>query len=167
VYELDDIDFSILRRLAGDARLSHVGLSELVGLSPTACAKRIRVLEELGVIQGYRVGFDLSKLGYPLIVMVRISLQTQSQSALVEFETGIKKCRSVLSCFLMSGEDDYLVEVAARDIADYESIHHNELSRLPHVARIQSSFAMRSVIRREISDAMLGSHGRGKAVRRK
>lgn len=156
VPDLDRTDFAILRRLVRDARLAHVALSDQVGLSATACARRVRRLEEEGVIAGYRADLDLARLGYPVIVIVRITLHAQNEASFGEFEAAVARCGTVLSCLLMSGSDDYLLRVVARDIAHYEAIHKEDLSRLPHVARIQSSFALREVVRRDVAGAILG-----------
>jgi Lrp/AsnC family leucine-responsive transcriptional regulator len=91
---------------------------------------------------------DLRQLGYSITVLVRISLDSQSDEALSAFESGVAECPSVTRCFLMSGTDDYLAIVLAKDIDDFERIHRMELSRLPRVSRIQSSFAIRDVVRR-------------------
>lgn len=146
----DRIDLSILRELERDARISTVDLAEKVGLSPTACARRQRTLEEAGMIKGYSARLALEKFDLPTTVIVRISLENQSEEALGAFEKAIQRCPSVLRCLLMSGSDDYLVTVAARDIADYERIHMTQLSRLRGVARLHSSFALRSVVDRAV-----------------
>jgi DNA-binding Lrp family transcriptional regulator len=90
---------------------------------------------------------------------VRITLERQSEDCLRAFEKAVARCPSVLSCYLMSGAADYQVTVAARDIADYERVHNTQLSRLPHVARIESSFALREVINRDVPPEMLVAAG--------
>lgn len=151
VTALDRAALALLRELARDGRASHVELSQRVGLSPTACARRQRALEEAGLITGYRAVLGEKALGLGATVIVRIALDSQSEEALGAFERAIERCPSVMRCFLMSGTDDYLVMVLARDIEDYEHVHKSQLSRLPHVSRIQSSFALRSVIDRPAS----------------
>lgn len=152
---LDAIDKKMLRELVKDARVSHVVLSERVGLSPTACARRLQQLEKAGLLRGYSAEIDATMLGYMMTVMVRITLERQNENALVAFEKAIAKCPDVMSCHLMSGSDDYLLQVQARDLEDYERIHKQHLSRMPGVERLHSSFAMRSVIKRTISPAVL------------
>jgi DNA-binding Lrp family transcriptional regulator len=98
----------------------------------------------------------LKALGLATTVIVRITLKSQSEDSLQAFETAMGACPSVSRCFLMSGSDDYLIMVIARDIQDYEQIHKTQLSRLPHVARIQSSFALREVINRSYPPIALG-----------
>ncbi|MDQ0314031.1 Lrp/AsnC family transcriptional regulator [Amorphus orientalis] len=145
---VDSLDLKLLRALAEDGRASHVVLGDRIGLSASAVARRQRSLEESGLIAGYRAVIGLKALGLGTTVIVRITLDSQSEEALSAFETAVARCPSVIRCFLMAAADDYLVLVAARDIADYERIHTVELSRLPHVARLQSSFALREVVDR-------------------
>ncbi|WP_342361841.1 Lrp/AsnC family transcriptional regulator [Terrarubrum flagellatum] len=149
--QLDGLDRKLLRELCRDARLSHVELSERIGLSPTACARRLAHLEKAGVLRGYAPEIDAGLLGFSLTVIVLIALERQSEEALKAFEMEVAKCPDVVACHLMSGADDYLLQVQARDIADFERIHKTHLSRLPGVARVHSSFAMRSIIKRTIS----------------
>ena len=153
--EPTDMDRKIMRELVKDARISHVLLSEKVGLSPTACARRLQQLEQSGVIRGYSANIDAAGLGFMMTVLVHITLDRQSEDALARFEKEIEKCPDVVSCHLMSGSDDYLVQVQARDMADYERIHKQHLSRMPGVARLHSSFAMRAVVQRNVSPAVL------------
>jgi DNA-binding Lrp family transcriptional regulator len=152
---LDRRDFRILTELVTDARASQVELAEKIGLSSTACARRIRQLEETGIIRGYRADLDLPMLGLVTTVMVTITLEKQSEDFLAAFEAAVARCPDVISCHLMSGSDDYHLQVVARDIADFERIHKQHLSRMPGVARIHSSFAMREVVRRAIPDTAL------------
>ncbi|MDP1752781.1 MAG: Lrp/AsnC family transcriptional regulator [Reyranella sp.] len=154
--DMDKIDAAILSALTTNARLSQVELSTRVGLSPTAIARRQRALEESGLIRGYQAVLDLSRFGLATTVLVRITLDGQSDEALKAFEAGVVGCPSVVRCFLMSGSDDYVVIVLARDIEDFERIHRTELSRLPRVARIESSFALREVVNRAVPPAAFG-----------
>jgi len=149
--ELDALDRKLLRELCRDARLSNVELSERVGLSSTACARRLAHLEKTGVLRGYAPEVDASLLGFSLTVIVLIALERQSEEALKAFELAVVKCPDVVACHLMSGSDDYLLQVQARDMEDFERIHKTHLSRMPGVARVHSSFAMRSVVKRTIS----------------
>jgi DNA-binding Lrp family transcriptional regulator len=146
--EIDQTSLRLVGELIRDGRASHVELAERIGLSATACARRQRVLESSGVIIGYQARVGLKALGLATTVIIQITLKSQSEESLRAFEIAISACPSVLWCFLMSGSDDYLIMVAARDIEDFERIHKTELSRLPHVARIQSSFALREIINR-------------------
>ena len=145
--ELDALDRAILGALLEDGRQSQVDLAESIPLSATAIARRIRALEEKDVIKGYQARISREALGLSMTVMVQISLKSQSQDLLDAFEEAVASAPSIVSCHLMSGEDDYLVTVMARDLADFERIHNQHLTRLPSVARVQSSFAMRKVTR--------------------
>jgi len=160
--EIDKIDTMILAELSANARVSMVDLATRVGLSSTAIARRQKSLEENGFIQGYQAVLDLGRFGLHTTVLVRIALESQSDQALKSFEAGVLNCPSVVRCFLMSGSDDYLAIVLARDIEDFERIHRTELSRLPRVARIQSSFAMRDVVNRAVPPVVFGKSSRPK-----
>jgi Lrp/AsnC family leucine-responsive transcriptional regulator len=159
---LDKIDTLILAELSANARVSMVDLAKRVGLSSTAIARRQRSLEEAGFIRGYQAVLDLSRFGLHTTVLVRIALESQSDQALKSFEAGVLNCPSIIRCFLMSGSDEYVAIVLARDIEDFERIHRTELSRLPRVSRIQSSFAMRNVVDRTVPPVVFGKAGRPK-----
>jgi DNA-binding Lrp family transcriptional regulator len=154
--KLDQFDTTILSELTNNARASQVDLAERVGLSSTAIARRQKVLEEEGFIRGYQAVLDLARFGLSTTVLVRVTLESQNEDALKSFEAAVINCPSVVRCFLMSGSDDYIVIVMARDIEDFERIHRTELSRLPRVARIQSSFAMREVVNRAVPPVIFG-----------
>jgi DNA-binding Lrp family transcriptional regulator len=154
---LDRIDIVLLREMTSNARISHVDLGERVGLSSTACARRLAALEQEGLIEGYQAVLGLKAFGLGTTVVVRITLESQSEDALNAFESAVVKCPSVVRCLLMSGSDDYLLTVLVRDIEDFEHIHKTQLSRLPRVARIQSSFAIRNVVNRLFPPAALAA----------
>jgi DNA-binding Lrp family transcriptional regulator len=153
--DLDTLDRAIVAALLQDARLSQVELAERIPLSPTAIARRIRALEEKGVIEGYQARVSRQALGLNITVFVQIGLTSQNEDLLRAFEQAVVKAPSVVSCHLMSGEDDYLVTIMARDIADFERIHKEQLSRLPGVSRLKSSFALRDVIHRSLPASCL------------
>ena len=163
--DLDKIDTMILGELSANARVSIVDLSTRVGLSGTAISRRQKALEESGFIRGYQAVLDLGLFGLRTTVLVRIALESQSEQALKAFEAGVLECPSVITCFLMSGSDDYIAIVLARDIDDFERIHRTELSRLPRVARIQSSFAMREVVNRAVPPSIFGKPSVAKKAR--
>jgi DNA-binding Lrp family transcriptional regulator len=156
--DLDAFDRAILSALLEDGRLSQVDLAERIPLSSTAIARRIRGLEEAGVIEGYLARVSREALGLTVTVVVQISLKSQNEDLLQAFEQAVANAPSVISCYLMSGEDDYHVTVLARDLADYERIHKEQLSRLPGVARMKSSFALRNVANRHLPAACLLEH---------
>ncbi|PDS57309.1 AsnC family transcriptional regulator [Rhizobium anhuiense] len=146
--DLDTIDLAILKVLQADARITNAELAERIGLSPSACSRRLDILERSGVIDGYHARLSHKALDYKMIAIVHISLSGQFAKTLAEFEAAVKLCPNVLVCYLMSGEYDYILRVAARDLEDYERIHHDWLSALPHVVKINSSFALREIIDR-------------------
>ncbi|RMH77553.1 MAG: Lrp/AsnC family transcriptional regulator [Actinomyces sp.] len=143
--ELDVIDRRLLNALQADGRLTNAQLAEHVGLSPSAVHRRVRRLEEAGVIAGHALLVDKAAIGRPLDVFVEISLVSQSVERLSAFEAAVADCPEVMSCHLMAGEADYLLHLSVADTADFERIHAAHLSRLPGVARIKSNFAMRTV----------------------
>ena len=143
--QLDTLDLSILKALQKDGRMSNASLSETVGLSQSACSRRLDILEKSGVIRGYHARISNAAVGHPVTVIVHMSLSGQSEKILSEFEAAVKLCPNVLVCYLMSGEYDYLIRIAAKDLADYERIHKQWLSAMPHVIKINSSFALREV----------------------
>ena len=145
---LDAIDRNILRLLRLDARMSNAALAAEVGLSPSACSRRLDILEKNGTIGGYHARLSHKALDYKMIAIVHISLSGQFAKTLAEFEAAVKRCPNVLVCYLMSGEYDYILRVAARDLEDYERIHRDWLSALPHVVKINSSFALREIFDR-------------------
>lgn len=153
--DLDALDMAILSALSENGRLSQVDLAERIPLSATAIARRIKALEEKGVIEGYQARVSRAALGLEMTVLVQISLQSQSEVLLAEFEKAVTAAPSVVSCHLMSGEDDYVLTVLARDLTDYERIHRQELSRLPGVTRLRSSFALREVKSRPLPETLL------------
>ncbi|MDL2398466.1 Lrp/AsnC family transcriptional regulator [Rhizobium mayense] len=146
--DIDIMDRSILRVLQQNARITNAELAEKVGLSPSACSRRLDILEKDGVIGGYHARLSHKALDYKMIAIVHISLSGQFAKTLSEFEAAVKRCPNVLVCYLMSGEYDYILRVAARDLEDYERIHRDWLSALPHVVKINSSFALREIIDR-------------------
>ena len=144
---LDDTDRAILRLLRADGRMSNADLAEAVSLSPSACLRRVRLLEHRGIIRGYTALIEDAAPRDLVVVIVQITLDRQTDEHLRRFEEAVRRCPEVRECYLMTGIADYLLRVEARDAADYERIHKEALSRMPGVARIQSSFAIRTVIR--------------------
>ena len=147
---IDRADRRLLLELSRQGRATNVDLAQAVHLSPSAVARRQRALEEAGVIRGYTADIDPTAFGFNTTVIVQVTLKGQSEADLSEFEHAVTQCDSVLRCFLMSGSDDYLLILLVRDLIDFERVHKTQLSRLPHVARIQSSFALRDVVRRAL-----------------
>lgn len=144
---LDKIDRAILATLQLNGRLSNVQLATEVGLSESACLRRVRVLEESGVIDRYVMLVNQAAIGKPGNVFVRVSLEGQQKEKLVAFEEAIKDVPEVMECYLMSGDVDYQLRIIVRNAADYERLH-NELTSLPGVMRVHSSFALRAVLKK-------------------
>lgn len=143
---IDATDRAILAVLQDEARVTNTDLADRVALSPSACLRRVRALEEAGVIDRYVTLVDPAALGKPTTVFVEISLSGQHEELLDEFEAAIAEVPDVIECHLMAGEGDYLVKVRCADVADYERIHRQHISVLPGVARLRTSFALRTVL---------------------
>ena len=152
---IDRADRRLLLELSRRGRAANVELAQAVHLSASAVARRQRALEEAGVIRGYSADIDPSAFGFDTTVIVQVTLKGQSEAELSEFEQAVQQCDSVLRCFLMSGSDDYVLILLVRDLQDFERVHKTQLSRLPNVARIQSSFALRDVVRRALPADLL------------
>ncbi len=144
---MDRIDRAILRELQNDARLPNTALAERVGLSDSACLRRVRRLEQSGVIRGYVALVDETQAGYPDSVFVQITLVSQQRKDLEAFEAAVARVPEVMECYLMSGASDYILRVVVADARDYERVHSQQLTRLPGVDRVHSSFALRTVIK--------------------
>ena len=145
---LDKFDKAILDQLQRDGRISNVQLAALVNLSESACLRRVRVLEQAGLIERYVALLDQKEAGLTGTVFVHIVLGREEQSDLAAFESAVQNIPEVMECYLMTGEFDYLLRVVVSDMADFERIHHSELTRLPGVARVNSSVAIRTVTKK-------------------
>lgn len=143
--EIDDTDRRLLAVLQDSGRISNAELSERANLSPSACHRRVRRLEEDGIIDRYVAILDARRLDRRATVFVEITLSGQSEEALDAFESEVRKVPDVLECHLMAGTADYLLKVSARDADDFARIHRRHLARLPGVAQIHSSFSLRTV----------------------
>lgn len=151
IMQIDRTDRRIVAALTREGRLTAVELSGRVGLSPSACTRRLQSLETSGVIAGYRAMVDPTAVNLGVKVFVEVTLERQNDDALKSFETALAECPNVLSCHLMSGSSDYLIELVARDLPDFEQLHTNVLSRLPGVFRIESKFALRQAVDRPLA----------------
>lgn len=143
--DLDAIDRSILSVLQRDGRITNADLAETVGLSASACHRRVRALESGGIIDHYAALVNRELVGRGVAVFVEISLESQREELLDEFEAKIAEVPHVQSCHLMAGNADYLVHVTCADVGDYETVHREYLAVLPGVIRVRSSFAIRTV----------------------
>ena len=142
---LDDIDRRLLAAVQENGRLTATELAERVGLTVSPCLRRLRLLEEAGVIRGYAALIDQKKVGLPVSVFVSIKLERQSEEAMRAFEDAIRGWPEVLECYLMTGPRDYLLRVVASDLADYERFVKARLTRISGIANIESSFALGQV----------------------
>jgi Lrp/AsnC family leucine-responsive transcriptional regulator len=145
--KLDEIDRRIVQALQADGRMSNQDLAEKVGLSPSPCARRVRLLEEAGIIQGYVAVVDQKKLGLPVSVFASIKLERQREEELDRFGAAVARWPEVADCYLMTGPRDYLLRIIVSDLAAYERFLKDKLTRLDNVASIESSFALGQVKR--------------------
>ncbi|NVK33078.1 MAG: Lrp/AsnC family transcriptional regulator [Rhodobacteraceae bacterium] len=145
--KLDPIDQKILNVLQNDGRIPNAELADKVGLSPSACLRRLRALEDSGIIDKYVALLNQRKLGRRMDIFVEISLFGQSNELLEAFEKAVARSAEIMECYLMAGESDFLLRLTAADPADFERIHRDHLAKLPGVSRMKSSFAIRSVVK--------------------
>lgn len=143
--ELDSIDRRILAALQEDGRLSIVDLAERVGLSASPCLRRVKRLEQAGYIAGYRATLDRERVGLGLTIFVGIKVEGHRHTHASAFEDAVRRLPEVVSCHLVSGEADFLLEVVVPDLKRYEELLMGTLLKLPMVKDIKSSFAMRAV----------------------
>ena len=146
--EIDRIDHAILHEMQIDGRISNVELAKRVHLSESACLRRVRLLEDRGVIECFVMIANQVALGVPGNVFAEITLAGQKQEDLDTFEEAVRRVPEVMECYLVTGEYDYLLRVVVRDTVDYERVHHKYLTTLPGVARVKSSFTLRTVAKK-------------------
>ena len=145
---MDAIDRNILRVLQQDGRISNQDLADRVGLSPSPCLRRVRKLEESGVLTGYAAAVDQVKYGLPVDVFVSISLENQTDQALKDFERAVHRLDEVMECYLMTGARDYLLRAVCDGLNSYERFTRDHLATLPGIRSIESSFALGCVKQR-------------------
>lgn len=143
--KLDRTDIAIIRALQEDGRQSNLALAEKVNLSPSPCLRRVKQLEEAGVICGYTALIDNKAYGLPLTLFVRISLERHSRDVVEGFEKAIGKLDEVIECHLLTGGADYLLRVVVADLEDYQRFMSEEIHIIPGVASIDTSFALKTV----------------------
>jgi DNA-binding Lrp family transcriptional regulator len=143
--KIDRFDRAILAALQKDGRVSNVDLAGLVNLSESACLRRVRQLEKSGFIEKYTALLDQQQAGLGSNIFVHIALNREAQSELAAFEAAVQNLPEVMECYLMTGEFDYLLRVVVSGMADFERVHKESLTRLPGVARVNSSVAIRTV----------------------
>jgi Lrp/AsnC family leucine-responsive transcriptional regulator len=143
--ELDEIDRNILRHLQEDGRMPLAKLADAVGLSPSPCLRRVRLLEQRRVIARYVAVLDQQRVGLPVSVFASIKLEKQQEEELDRFAKAVARWPEVLECYLMTGPRDYLLRIVVEDLPAYERFLKQKLTRLPGVASIESSFALEQV----------------------
>jgi Lrp/AsnC family leucine-responsive transcriptional regulator len=143
---LDEFDFAIIEFLEKNGRATNAEVGDAVGLSASAASRRIQALEASGAIRGYRAVVDDRLLGKSRTVYIRVTLERESADVLSKFEAAVRHCHDVVSCHLMAGQYDYMLEARVSGIDDYGRLHQKELSRLPGVTRLETSFALRNVL---------------------
>ena len=151
IADIDGTDKRLLRLLQTDARMSITELAERVNLSATPCARRIKRLEDSGVITGYHTQTDAQKIGYPLAVFIAISMDRHTADRFEQFERKVKSFDEVISCSIVTGRsEDYLIKVRVRDMAHYEEFLLHRLNRIEGVAQVHTSFELREVFSRSM-----------------
>ncbi|MBT5385126.1 MAG: Lrp/AsnC family transcriptional regulator [Kordiimonadaceae bacterium] len=146
--KLDKIDHAVIKYLQNDGRISNSDLSEKVGLSQSACLRRVKALEKQGIIEGYVAVMDQAAAGLTDNVFVQITVEKQTKELLFEFEKIVRQCPQIIECYLMSGDADYLLRVIVSDASDYEKLHMDVLTTLPGVSNIKSNFSLRTVTKK-------------------
>ncbi|MFF1475032.1 Lrp/AsnC family transcriptional regulator [Streptomyces mirabilis] len=148
---MDAVDRAILFQLQQDGRLSNVDLSARVGLSPTPCLRRVRNLEEAGIIQGYHADLDPTAIGRGFQVLVQANMMIKDQSTIEAFEDQVREFPEIVECRRMFGDPDYVIWVATTDADAYERFYMTKLTNLPGVARMNSQMTMKMVKERTLT----------------
>jgi Lrp/AsnC family leucine-responsive transcriptional regulator len=145
--ELDRYDRQILHVLQEDGRISNQDLADRIGLSPSPCLRRVRALEEVGLIRGYRALLDAKKLGLSLMALIHISMDRHTPDRFENFEAEIGAIPEVIECLLITGQDaDYQLKTVVRDMDAYQELLLNRITRIPGVTGVHSSFVLRRVV---------------------
>ena len=142
--ELDAIDIRILKELQADGRMTNVELAARAGISAPPCLRRVRALEESGVIRSYHADLDAAKLGYGITVFAMVSLRSQAESDLKAFEDYVGKLPEVRECYMLNGEIDFLLKVVARDLQSFQSFLTAHLTSAPNVTSVKTSLTIRT-----------------------
>jgi Lrp/AsnC family transcriptional regulator, leucine-responsive regulatory protein len=142
------IDRAILAVLQRDGRIANIDLAEEISLSPSACLRRVKALEAGGIIEGYRAEISRAEAGLGLTAFIGIRVDSHSRATADEIERALTAIPAVVACYLVTGSDDYLVEIAARDMADYEDVLLDQVLAIPAVVAAHSTFAIRTVLSR-------------------
>jgi len=141
---LDDIDRRLLASLQNDGRMTNVDLAAEVGLTPPPCLRRVRALEESGVIRGYHADLDGAKLGYTITVFAMVSLKSQAEDALRQFEDHMRALPEVRECHMLNGEIDFILKIVSQDLQSFQEFLTSKLTPAPNVASVKTSLTIRT-----------------------
>lgn len=151
MFKLDDIDKKILYELQQNAKISNLELAEKINLSPTPCARRVKQLEETGIITGYHTATNPRKLGFQLSVFIAISMDRHTAERFANFEQKLREFPEVVSCSIVTGRsEDYLIKAVVRDMAHYEEFLLHRLNRIEGIVQVHTSFELREVFSRSV-----------------
>jgi Lrp/AsnC family transcriptional regulator, leucine-responsive regulatory protein len=148
--QLDARDRAILKLLQEDGRITNADLAEKVHLSPSACLRRVKQLEDSGLIKSYAMFLDEKIAGFSGTAYVSVSLEQQGRVSLDRFEAAVQQHAEIMECYLLAGTHDYLLRVVYRNTADFERLHTEVITQLPGVARVQSTLTLRTVKRTSV-----------------
>jgi len=141
---LDDIDRRLLSALQDNGRITNVDLAQRVGLTPPPCLRRVRTLEEGGVIKGYHAELDASQLGYTITVFAMVSLKSQAEESLRQFEDHMRELPEVRECHMLNGEIDFILKIVSRDLQSFQEFLTSKLTPAPNVASVKTSLTIRT-----------------------
>ena len=145
--DIDRDDRQILEHLQKDGRVSNQDLADRIGLSPSPCLRRVRALEEAGIVKGYRALLDAKALGYSLMALIYISMDMHTPERFDNFERQIRENPEVLECLMITGQDaDYQIKVVVKDMDAFQELLLNRITRIQGVTGVQSSFVLRKVV---------------------
>ena len=144
----DKVDRAIVSRLQRDGRIANVDLADAVGLSPSACLRRVRALEASGIIEGYHAEVSRTRAGLGLTIFIGLKVEGHSQETSSRIEQALLAIPAVVACYLVSGSDEFLVEAAVPDLASYEQVLLGRILAIPSVVEARSTFAIRTVLSR-------------------
>lgn len=142
--KFDDIDMQILRELQEDGRMTNVELADRVGLTAPPCLRRVRSLEEAGIIRGYHADLDSNALGYSITVFAMVSLKSQAEADLRAFEEHVATLPEVRECYMLNGEIDFILKVVARDLQSFQQFLTSQLTSAPNVSSVKTSLTIRT-----------------------
>jgi DNA-binding Lrp family transcriptional regulator len=143
VTKFDEIDIHILRELQDDGRMTNVDLAQRVGLTAPPCLRRVRALEDSGVIRSYHAELDASQLGFGITVFAMVSLRSQAESDLEAFETHVAALPEVRECYMLNGEIDFILKIVARDLQSFQRFLTSKLTSAPNVTSVKTSLTIR------------------------